>query len=514
MLKWIGGSKPDHPLADAKRAKTILAEIPAGDPIKALEEIAYWLDSLNRTEGFKLDARFDLLDQFDQIAKNHQRKLSQEYLVQRLQKFQENRLWTTVFNFWRQLGAGYISCVEGFQSGDAGALGMRADLPAVTARALRALTLQLKWLLLRYGPIDDRMWGDFGRVYLFAEAKGFADKSAQIYPGKHGVSTVRQEFVKAMMLAASSTDGLQPLQLEIAERTVAHFSSLFEFASTPNEACAYYFDLSMRKPPARMMKSVEVTPTMRFFGAGKAGAALAELHKYVVEQGVPPADVNLGGTYERAVLLEVLKHLEVYWAPTPPARSSERKRATARLTVVHGFTEVLRNAEPEESDSLDFSEPDTESWVVDNVSDGGYGAIVPSVKGDWIKVGSLVGLKPENSAHWSTGVVRRITRDDKQMRRVGIQVFAKAVIPVRVAPAAGNGSAAGAVRDGEQAVLLSTRPDNNGEVGLLVRPERYTPSQMLSMQVRDKLYLLRPARLVERGQEYDLARFKITAAAR
>ena len=48
-LDWLGGGKVDHPMADPKRAREIVAELPAGDSAKALAEITYWLDSINQT---------------------------------------------------------------------------------------------------------------------------------------------------------------------------------------------------------------------------------------------------------------------------------------------------------------------------------------------------------------------------------------------------------------------------------------------------------------------------------
>lgn len=79
-LKWMGGGKADHPMADARQAQRIVAELPASDAGKALQEITEWLESLNATEGFKLDRRFENIDLLDGAAKNHQRKLSQDYL--------------------------------------------------------------------------------------------------------------------------------------------------------------------------------------------------------------------------------------------------------------------------------------------------------------------------------------------------------------------------------------------------------------------------------------------------
>src|SRR5262245_33216607 len=211
-------------MADAKQARQLVAELPANDAAKALAEITEWVESMNHTEGFKVDRRFENLDLLDGAAKNHQRKLSQDYLVTpRQQKFQENKLFTSVSGFWRALGDGYILCIDQHESGSA----VRKNLPVVVGRALRVLTLQLKWLLLRYGPVEPHLWQELARLYKFAEQKGYADGKVAVYPGAHGESTLRIEFLKSLMLAASSTDGLPPLKQQLAERAVAQFADSF-----------------------------------------------------------------------------------------------------------------------------------------------------------------------------------------------------------------------------------------------------------------------------------------------
>ena len=122
MLKWIVGSKVDHPLADVKQARALVAELPPYDSLKALDEITRWLESLSEAEGFKLDRLFEIIDLLDIAAKNHQRKLAHDYLaMSRQQKFQENKLWTCGFNFARALGQTYLLCVNRCDSGAAGA---------------------------------------------------------------------------------------------------------------------------------------------------------------------------------------------------------------------------------------------------------------------------------------------------------------------------------------------------------------------------------------------------------
>ena len=511
-MSLFGGSKPDHPMADIKQAKTIISDLPANDAIKALDEITFWLDSVSRADGFRVDFCFELYSLLDQAAKLHQRKLSQEYLAtDRQEKFRENKLWTASFDFWKTLGNAYGQCLEKFQAGARGSRAIKKLIPAISSRVLRALTLQLKWVMLRYGPIADRVWGDLGQVYFFAENTGIATEEVEVYPGIHGQSSVQQEFLKALMFGVSSTDGLTPVRQEIAERIVAHFGKMYVMQKRPAAGCNYCFDLAMRKPAMRALRRVEATPTMRYFGAGDALPALCRIMEKTKADGCLPADINLGGSYDTNLVYSVMQHLAMYWSEDPPARHSERRKTATRLTVIHGFQNLLKWLDPiQDAESLDFNVQNdgTESWIVENVSDGGYGAIIPQVKGDWIKIGSLLGVQAESSRFWGAGIVRRITRDEYQQRRVGIQVLSTAVIPVRVGPA-GEVSSINATREGGAAVLLSTSPDKKGEISMLLAAGAYTASQTLEMDVRGKSYILIPSKMNESGEDFDWASFKV-----
>jgi hypothetical protein len=172
--------------------------------------------------------------------------------------------------------------------------------------------------------------------------------------------------------------------------------------------------------------------------------------------------------------------------------------------------EILRCIKPREGDeSLDIQvKHASESWIVENISAGGFGAIVPPVKGDWLEVGSVLGVMSETAKYWGAGIVRRLTCDEFQQRRVGIQLISKAVIPVRLSPG-GNVSSINASRDGDGAVLLSTTPDGHGDVALLLKTGSYIPNQPLEMNVQGKRYHLMPRRLVEGGGDFDWAKFKV-----
>ncbi len=510
-LNLFGGGKVDHPMADPKRARQIIDELPANDAAKALAEVTEWLDSLSRTDGFRLDRRFEIIDSLDGAGRSPQRKLAQDYLaVPRQQKFQENRLWSLSFDFWKQLGDAYLRCVLEHESSTSGVTAIRKNLAAIVARAVRALALQLKWILLRYGVVEPRIWTDFARLYQFAEQQGWANAETAVYPGPQGVSSVKREFLKALMLSASSPDGLSPLRQEIAERLVAHFAQAFVLSAKP-EGCTRYIDLAVPRAPARLFKGVAATATMRFFGAGAALAGVSQFAALINERGIP-ADLNLGGNYGKEVVTGVLRHLALQWSETPPVRRSERRNVAGGLSVVPGLNEIMGVLDPATSDDLDFSAEQSpqssENWVVVNVSDGGYGAIIPAQKSDWIKVGTLVGMQNEISKHWGIGVVRRITRDAHQQRQVGIELITRSAIPIKVSRSGGL-SFTGGNSEAQPAILLSTSPDKQGEIGVLLREGIFNGRDSLEMMVKDKAYLLLPSSLVEGGEDFDWAKFKV-----
>jgi hypothetical protein len=65
----------------------------------------------------------------------------------------------------------------------------------------------------------------------------------------------------------------------------------------------------------------------------------------------------------------------------------------------------------------------------------------------------------------------------------------------------------------EAALLLSSTPDRNGEVGVVMREGAFNGRNSLEMKVNKKSYLLMPVRMVEGGEDYDWARFRVMQRA-
>ena len=246
-------------------------------------------------------------------------------------------------------------------------------------------------MMRRYGRFDPGTWTSMARLHQLSMNGRFEDVPIGIYPGPHGNGTVRQEYLKALMLWASSADVLPPVKQDIAERVVTAYANAFVLRPEPFPGALYTFDPAQVRPPARLFSNPNVAEGAHYFGPGDAHARLTQAIALLDETGVMPSDLNLGRTYPTHVVLGVLKHLALYWGEKPPARFSERRATTGRITVVPGFAALLDELERDESDALNFTESAAESWIVENVSDNGFGAIVPPAASDWIRVGELIG---------------------------------------------------------------------------------------------------------------------------
>ena len=500
-MKLFGGGKSDHPMADARDARTIVDAIPAGDPLKGLEDLNHWLESVRAWQGFTHEHRAQLVLMLDEAIQSHLRRLQRDYLSSpRLSKVQENRMWAMIRESYRQSALAFAICVDVFVTAQKGWEDLKPIMALLSVRALRAAAGQMKWQYVRYGLQDNSLWGMIAKVYAFADYRKYADVKVTAYAAIPEQTSVEQEFLKAAMLAVASPDSLLPVEIELVERLVSHLVGSFRITSQPQPDTAYWIDLAANQPPVRLARSPDAVPTLRFFAARDAVDRLEQLIQVVRQANAIPSSLNLGGSYEPQVVLEVLDHLALCWSSQPPQRAAQRHKVKSRVTITYGFDGVLAAIDPGGEGAFDPEK--IESWIVEDVSAGGFGALVPQLRGDWLRIGRLLGLQPEGGSNWIVGVVRRFQRDATQTGMVGIQTLARAPQPTPVRLVSGQ---AGISADTETAILLGPI-DSPGDTQLLLRSDVLVPGQNLQLEQDGKTYLLLPTGAMERGSDYDLVR--------
>lgn len=505
-LGAIVGQKIDHPLGDPRELRRVIDEIPGDNAFRALDEVVGWLESMADAEVFPEDRLYEVVSRLDDAAQPHIRRLNRDYLhTPRLSRSEEKRLWTIGHGFWTVLAASYERCLAAASQKSRVGEQLRQALPALTARLIAALGAILKWEQFHYGPSRGALWQRLGAALLFAEKAGVATRSIQLHANLPGVTSPQQEFVKAVAFQAASMDGLSPLEIELAERLIAHFLPGFVFAVTVEHDSVYWVDLELAQPPLRLARMpAQAQPTQRFFKPGAAHAGIESLLHDLERGHDVPGDINLGGQYFPKALLPVLRHLAAYLAPIPPQRRHDRHGVKQRAIVVNGLASAFMAFSGRLAGRVDAVT--TENWVVDDASLGGFGALLDTIPGEWLKVGALVAMQPAGGDNWVLGIVRRYQRMGESAAHVGVEALARQATPAELKVRAASSDAA---VPGIRALLI--REGNvPGEVRVVMMFGSFDLRETLEWNDDGKRVQLNPVTVVEQAGDYEVARYRLS----
>lgn len=499
MLAGLFGKKSDHPLANLKSAQQVIDDVPKADALKALQEFSSWIESLrDHAEEFRLDHQAAVLRMFDEAAQPHARKLLREYFaIQPLNKFQENRIWAALNDFFTLTEQRYTHVLSLCRQGERGASVLKPHYSLMATRAIVMATQRLKLCAVRYALVDPGLWAHVSEVYNFAEAQGFQNELVPLYAGSGVNTSVKREFAGVMVWYSIGTGSLMPMHIHIAERLVAYLNKHLLVETQAMTGGQWAVNLLQPTPPMRVNAETTVHPGVRFVGTGGAGETLNQLLKSL-EKGIVPQEVNFfGGTYDAELVRDVARQLVARCILPPPTRRNTRRKIKVNLHVANGFFKLVENTDI----GLNFSNDENEVWEVEDISATGFRSVTSPGALDSIKIGSLIGSKPENLDTWGVGIVRRLSRDAQNNLHIGVEMLSSQLTGVAL-------QVQDSVGEEHIALYLNKVNDNSGEAWLLMKPGSFLASRSFNMNLAGKSYLLLPLGLIESGEDYDLARYR------
>lgn len=501
----------NHPMANPKQTQKIVAQIRDNETPRALGQATYWLNSLKQTAGYRLVQRFENINLVDTSTRKHQAQILDDYLAMALNdKKQEKLLWEAAGNFWATLGDAYIACLDLAEQDRDASGSFKSTLPLIAARAARATAMQMRWVLMRYGLVEPRIWKHLARCCRFAEAHHIGDAPVSLYVSGKSQSTAMHEITQALLLAASSSANLAPVVQDITAQLIEHLSDRCKISQQPELGLHFQFDLDRATPPGRAGSVPATSPTRRFFGAPDALPLVNDCLNTLRAGGALPASLRVRHGDTRQIV-EALEHLALNWAEQPPERAWDRRITAAGLAVVHGYNGVRAALDDTQGQSESGFVADhlPDFWIVENAGRGGYRAVVPAGESSWLTVGALIAVRLEYNDVWSAAVVRRVESDEYRQRRVGIRLIARkpAAVQLRARLPGGGVSAA------EPGILLNTRATRGGGVHVLMRPGSFTLKDDIEAVygTEKNLLLLNAARPIETGADYQWTRYQLQA---
>ncbi len=483
-------------MADIKSARALLDEIPKSDALKTLLELTPWVKSIREETGFRLDHQLAVLRLIDDAARPFVLKLEREYFaVSTLSAFHDNRLWVALNDFYWQLTIAYFNVLARYSNGDKGSSTIKPALSFAAARGIGALAGKLKCAAARYVQVDSAIWGCLAEYYLHAQAQQYLDKQVSLHSGSGATTSVNCEFAAVLMWHATCDGTLSRLQLHLAERLASHFGRYFAVSSQCDSNSRFSFDLLHFTPPVRVKVENVSQKGQLFIGVNNLHPHMEALFKSL-EQNVVPEGIQLGGAYGADAVREVVRHLADNWVLQQQKRRTMRHNVKVNLNVANGFSKVMDQTDV----GLNFGADTSVTWDVEDISTGSFRCVLPASNKDKVAIGLLTGIKPEKKGHWGVGVVRRLSRDQQNNMHVGVEILNNQVTGVELSEYNTG--------DERHALWLGNPGDGSAEAMLLMSPNTYSSTRNLHVRLEDKNYLLTPLELVERGEDYDLARYR------
>lgn len=499
MLSVLFGKKSDHPMADIKSAQTLLEDLPKSDAHKSLGELAEWMESVSDQADFRLEHQFAVLRLLDETAQPHVHKLARDYFTPgELGKFQENRLWLALDNFYRHSASAYGVLFDRYGSGDKGAGALREHVPLISTRAMHALTRRLKYACAHYCPADGSIWTDLAKLYRHAEQQNYLDVPVAPYPGMTVNTSVRLAAGHMLGWYGCGLGALSPLDIHFVERIVGQYCTVIGLSDQLGANSLFSFNLECPAAPVRVKVDGTVHPSMRYVDMTAMRSKLEGLLK-TLDKDIVPEDLNLGGVYEAERVRGAAQYLLEYLTE-PPVRRTARRAIKIDMNVVSGFAKVVERtgAVPENGEERAVY------WEIEDISSSGFRAVLPSQGMDGLRIGSLLGVRPGSVSHWGVALVRRLMRDEENLLQVGAEMLTSHAVGVVL------GRSGGGLDDGQPALWLKTKPgEPDGEARLLMKADTFSMQRSLQTALNGKQYLLIPVGLQERGLDYDLARFRL-----
>lgn len=489
MLAKLFGKKSDHPMANLKLARALLGDLPRNDLFRSVNELTDWIESVTLSDEFRLIDQFQVLSLLDETARPLSRKLAYEYFtLADTNTYQGNRISRALGSLAGHTVAAYCKLIMRYCQGEGAAI--KAHLPLMVARAVRAMREQVKYAAVHYGPYDETLWHQLAQLYQHAEQYEYLDTQVSLYSPLSPPTTVKREAGQLIAWYAYGINSLSPRSMHLAERIIAQYGNAVETSATLHGQVLFGFDLARPAAPMRINVEATLHPSMRYISLADMQARLEELI-VVLKKNVVPKELNLGGAYAAEWVLEAARHVLTNLVE-PPVRLCARRELTSVIDIVTGYANVLASC-PGRSGG----EYPPMQWVLENISPSGFCAVLSGRVADGLRIGQLLGI--HKSTQPGAAVVRRMLHDTEGRLHVGVEILSHGIFEVAL-------RAEGC--DPQPAIRLHADLED-GTAKLLMQLDGFSMLHSFKADIDGKNYLMIPQQLLEKGTDYELAAFRI-----
>ncbi len=533
-----------------------------GDSVKAIEALTIQIKEYSDQRQVVTKERLAVLNAIDEASQALLDGLRNQYLQNpRMSRVVESRLWNTVNGYYQEILRAYHSHIMEY-IGNPNSSKIAAAIPRLTARTLGYFGLDAKWSYYRYTQANPKLWKRMHNLYHFAEYEEFETRSLKLYDEDQAETSVVQLYMESLMLETLNTGSLTPRQIHLIERWMPMLVRGIRLEQDyKKERHIFYVNLEENRG-ARRVRRIEPSEALRYWDTYGLKEKLDALRSQI-SAGVLPAKLGLTEDCKLPACLELLERIAYFWSPTGLKRTRrvfERKGSMRSIDVVRGLNDICLNVRAdnmrslqskvaENTDGISYDEMvdvhlygfvtkrtqvkvgqekekdekiehliSHERWVMENESERGYGAQITDQADDWVRLGKLVGIKPERKGHWNIGVIRRMRRTQPTQQYIGIEVLVERPVALMLRaeksedrPLSVDGLDTLDIKLPFPALFLSGAGQTAQSDALILQSAEFSSGRELWFGVRGITYHIRLKHALERGDDWLRASFEVVS---
>jgi hypothetical protein len=442
------GSAPDHPLGREADVEKMIAELPAEAPA-ALAELTQQVVSANQTDSFSPEQRGRILTAMDVAAHDRWRQIGSDYFAPNRIPAEGREMDAAAFRLLQEIALefarGYALCLGGKALDSTW---VRKNLALLLLRWMIWIARRLTLAHMLHHPNAELIWEDAHLVYALARDWQLLDTPQRAFPHDTIATTIKQEYVRLMLMEISGHDTMGPRETELAFRLAGRVSASARLEAQPLlEALYAVVPQGIARPlPVRRLAN----PANALFL--DSSACLPKLQAVLTrDPGVKPDDPD--PLFQRDFTVresqQMAQRMGEYWGPNPPKRRSQRVSLDAPALLRFGLDNaaeavatldqgpLLRKeaaalkariqAEAGKKNDAQGragkSTPQVQARLAD-ASAAGLGLRVPRKDASWARLGTLLAIYVEPGPDWVVGSLRRISAEGNNLR-FGVRILAR-----------------------------------------------------------------------------------------
>lgn len=541
ILSFLEKDKASNdPLANRKSTLRWLEELSGKDTAVSHAQILNALISLRtKNSGYDKES-LDVLIALDEYARPLQAILCEQYLRNtRMSTAMETKLWQSIYTFYSEISMAYFSYIT-VNTAEKISEKFAPLLPKITLRALNDLGNIFKWRYFHYNQPDEKLWRMLHKLYRIAVKHGFITQPTPLYDNAE--SRCSDLYIRALLLTQIHPSALHAKQIEMADTWLLRWVRLINLEKSPKLG-QHHFYVDLAKPAGATVVTKQSYPDSCL--CWDASTLLCELRRTRDDLQSNPTTSLLGMGVRLAEYLKMLDYVETQWDPANLGKLRKSPRIATRkvLSVVHGFniicsalkdnakeivqiienddnikyaemvdiqlygfiTEATRSRKNQFIPKSELEDMPSENWGMEDESEEGYRAYIPTHKNDWLRLSRLVGVKAENESTWKIAVVRRLFRAPNTGTHVGMEILGKLPVMMMFHPLNPNltvAESAHVISTDLPVPVIITHPVQNGMFTLIIDSANYTGNRLFKVTMDQEPNIAKLGHVIEQGDSW------------